>query len=317
MVEVAEQGSCEGAHDTLSPSFHRPSPPFPGSTRTSSVELEMNRIGVCSWSLQAEDPRVLAERVAEVGVSRVQLGLDPIVQGAWKREAVTAALKDHGIRICSGMMGTKGENYSTLDTIKETGGVRRTEHWEANLGAAHETARVANELDLDLVSFHAGFLPHDAGDPERKLLLERLGTIVDVFAERGVRVAFETGQETAETLLGVLAELDRPTLGVNFDPANMILYAMGDPVEALKTLGERVFQIHIKDATATEVPGTWGAEVPAGSGQVDWKAFFAVVDELQLNCDLMIEREAGEARVADIRTARAMVEELRGEEAGA
>ena len=274
-----------------------------------------NRIGVCSWSLRAEDPRVLAARVAEVGVRFVQLALDPLVQGAWKREAVAAALEERGVRIRSGMMGTKGEDYSTLETIKETGGVRRTEHWAANLAAARETARVASEMEIPLVSFHAGFLPHDSADPERAILLERLGTIVDVFAERGVRVEFETGQETARTLLDVLAELDRSTLGVNFDPANMILYAMGNPVEALKTLGERVFQIHIKDARATEVPGTWGSEVPAGTGQVDWKAFFAVVGELGLDGDLMIEREAGDARIADIRAARTLVESLRSEEA--
>lgn len=271
-----------------------------------------NQLGACSWSLRAESPAELAARLSEVGVKSVQLALDPLVQGTWKREDVESALAERGVRIASGMMGMIGEDYTTLETIRESGGVRPDRHWAANRAAAEKTAELAAAMGLPLVSFHAGFLPHDAGDPERAKLLSRLGEIVDLFAERGVKIAFETGQESAETLLGVLAELDRPTLGVNFDPANMLLYGMGDPVAALHVLGARVLQIHVKDATATKEPGTWGAEVPVGTGEVDWEAFFAVVDEHGLRCDLMIEREAGDRRVEDMRTARALVERLRG-----
>ena len=157
------------------------------------------------------------------------------------------------------------------------------------------------------MSFHAGFLPEESG-PERTKLIERLRAYIDVFAGHGVRIAFETGQETATTLAAVLDEIDRETVGVNFDPANMILYDKGDPIEALKLLAPRVFQIHIKDATRTQTPGTWGEEVVVGTGEVDWPAFFAVVRDKELAVDLMIEREAGDTRVADIQTARKLVE---------
>jgi L-ribulose-5-phosphate 3-epimerase len=267
-----------------------------------------NNIGVCSWSLRAERPDELAARVLEVGANHIQLDLDPIVNRVWKSTVVRERLEGRGISIRSGMMGMRGEDYSTLERIKETGGVRPTEHWSANRESAEKTAEVASEMGLDLVSFHAGFLPHDREDPERALLLERLGTIADLFAARDVRVAFETGQESAATLLEVLADLDRPNLGVNFDPANMVLYAMGDPVEALRLLGEKVLQIHIKDAISAATPGTWGEEVPVGTGEVDWKSFFSVIGEQGLTCDLMIEREAGEQRVEDMRTARLLVE---------
>jgi len=269
-----------------------------------------HRLGVCSWSLQAERLPDLCALVREVGVPDVQLGLDPVVKGAWPLADVCLAFGDAGLAVRSGMMGTVGEDYTTLDTIRETGGVRPTKHWKANLDHAKGCADAAAELGLDLVSFHAGFLPHDAADPERAVLIERLQQIADAFAARGVRVAFETGQETAETLLGVLAEIERDNVGVNFDPANMLLYAMGDPVAALRTLSAHVFQVHVKDATRTKTPGTWGEEVTVGTGEVDWKAFFVVLDEAQLGCDLMIEREAGDQRVADMRAARALLEGL-------
>jgi sugar phosphate isomerase/epimerase len=141
------------------------------------------------------------------------------------------------------------------------------------------------------------------------VLLRRLRQVVDVFADQGVHLAFETGQETADTLLHALAELDRPRAGVNFDPANMLLYGMGDPIAALGLLAPHVRQIHIKDARRTKTPGTWGEEVPAGTGEVNWKQFFAVVAERELSVDLMIEREAGNDRVGDIVTARKLVEQ--------
>jgi L-ribulose-5-phosphate 3-epimerase len=123
-------------------------------------------------------------------------------------------------------------------------------------------------------------------------------------------LGFETGQETAETLATFLTKLNRPNVGVNFDPANMILYDKGDPIEALRVLGPWLKQCHIKDATRTIQPGAWGAEVPAGTGEVNWPAFFATLKELGYAGNLCIEREAGPQRVADIITARQMVEKL-------
>ncbi|MEO2093853.1 MAG: sugar phosphate isomerase/epimerase family protein [bacterium] len=270
----------------------------------------MNRLGACSWSLEADTPAVLARSLREVGVQSAQVGLDALTRGTWQAGFLRAAFEDAGLAIASGMMGMLGEDYSTLATIRASGGLRPDASWAANFNAARASASCARELGLDLVSFHAGFLPHAASDPERTKLIARLGAVADVFADEGLRLALETGQETAATLNSVLDELDRDNLGVNFDPANMILYAMGDPVEALRILAPRVLQIHIKDARSTETPGEWGREVPVGSGEVDWPAFFGASAEAGLACDLMIEREAGDQRVQDMRTARALVLDL-------
>lgn len=272
------------------------------------------RIGVCSWSTLAGSPTELAERVRSVGVSNVQLALEPLRSGSWTIEATRAALHGAGVEIRSGMMGMQGEDYSTLESIRRTGGVRPDATWSANLAAARDHARLAPRLGIRLVTFHAGFLPHERGDRERAVMLERLRTLVDVFAAEGVRVGFETGQESAATLAGVLAELDRPAAGVNFDPANMLLYGMGDPVAALAELAPRVVQIHVKDATRSRLAGSWGTEVRAGTGEVDWKRFFGVLAEAGLEIDLMIEREGDSDRVpdriGDMRAARELCERM-------
>jgi sugar phosphate isomerase/epimerase len=266
------------------------------------------RIGVCSWSLQAATPAELVERVLAVGVDCIQLALEPLREGRWKLAETQSALSRAGIEVRSGMMSTFGEDYSTLATIRATGGLRPTEHWEKNVEIARRDAELASRLGLKLVTFHAGFLPHVARDPERETMLGRLRAIVDIFAASNVRVAFETGQESAGTLVVVMRELDRPTAGVNFDPANMILYGMGEPVTALRLLGTRVSQVHIKDAKKAKKAGTWGSEVAVGSGEVDWNAFFGEFARQKLKVDMMIEREAGTTRVKDIVKARELVQ---------
>lgn len=270
----------------------------------------MHDVGVCSWSLRPDGPAQLVERLRTCGAAgrAVQLALDPIRDGRWNDRATRDALKSAGVRVLSGMMGTRGEDYSTLDTIRATGGVRADEHWAENLAAAEANAWIARDWGIGLVTFHAGFLPHDRTDPLRAVMLDRLRQVVEAFSRHGVRVAFETGQEDAPTLLGVLEELAKScpsgfAPGVNFDPANMILYGMGDPVESLRMLAPHVRQVHIKDAVPTDVPGTWGREVPVGRGAVDWARFLRLVDERLPDVALVIEREAGADRGPDIAAA--------------
>lgn len=258
-------------------------------------------VGACSWCLRPAAPAALAGGLRKIGVRLVQLALDPIRTGEWDEDETANTLREADVSIASGMMRTIDEDYTTLETIRETGGVRQ--NWERNRAAASENARLARRLGLSLVTLHAGFIPHDPADPLRQIMLSRLREVIDLFAEQGVRIGFETGQETADTLVSALDQLDRPGAGVNFDPANMILYGMGDPVEALRKLAPRVLQIHIKDANPAPRSGVWGREVAVGSGAVKWDAFFDVMRSAGLRCGLMLEREAGPDCVNDMRAA--------------
>ena len=269
-----------------------------------------SRLAVCSWSLQPENPESLVAHLREIGIPRVQLALDPLRENpaAWGKTAELFAAQ--GIEIVSGMFGTIGEDYSSLDAIKETGGVVPDEHWDANWANIQAVAGIAAGLGLKIVTFHAGFLPHEESDPGFAKLLGRITQIADVFDANDIDLGFETGQETADTLRLFLEKLDRPSVGVNFDPANMILYGKGDPIDALETLAPFLKQCHIKDATMTREPGTWGTEVTVGTGEVDWPAFFSTLAKVDFEGHCCIEREADEQRVADIRTAREFVTQL-------
>lgn len=269
-----------------------------------------SRLAVCSWSLQPTSPQDLIAKLQATGVRRVQLALDPLREATGIWSATAELFQQSGISMVSGMFGCVGEDYSTLDTIRLTGGIAPDATWDQNRKNIQTTVTLAQQLGLKLITFHAGFLPHDERDPNFAKLKQRLSEVAELFGAHGIALGLETGQETAVELQTFLQKLNRPNLGVNFDPANMLLYDKGNPIEALRTLGPWIRQVHIKDARRTKVPGTWGEEVVAGTGEVDWRAFFKTLQQVGFKGDLCIEREAGDQRVADIVAARAMVETI-------
>ncbi|MSR68849.1 MAG: sugar phosphate isomerase/epimerase [Phycisphaerales bacterium] len=271
--------------------------------------MKQGACAVCSWSLRPADAHELVKRLRALDIAAVQLALVPCVSELPWRFAIDF-LRGEGIEVISGMLAMAGEDYTTLESIARTGGVRSDGHWGQNIDRALRVADLAERGAIELVTLHGGFLPHELGDPVRSVMIDRLRTIADIFAQRGIAIALETGQESAQTLALALREIDRPSVGVNFDPANMILYGMGDPVEAVEILAPWLRQVHIKDAVATQCPGTWGTEVPVGQGSVQWQPFLARVQrartaERPLN--LVIERESGKCRDADILAARDLV----------
>lgn len=264
------------------------------------AELTTRHLAVCGWSLEPESPGDLVDKLRRVGVHRIQMHL---TGEAAADQAMRAALDEAGIEVVSGMMTPLGEDYSTLASIRRTGGVVVDERWPENHRLALQVAEQAAAMGLERVSLHAGFIPEDRSSEDFGKLRDRLIELADLFSERGLHLLLETGQETAEGLEHFLAACDRPNLKVNFDPANMILYGMGDPIEALERLMPLVEQVHLKDALPSDEPGVWGTEVPVGEGAVDWPAYVNVLKRAGYEGDMAIERESGSDRVGEIRRA--------------
>ncbi len=265
-----------------------------------------DQIGLCSWSMLPRDAGHMAAIMEQLGVKKLQLGLVPHRDDAGIVDGVPEALERVGARVVSGMFGTVGEDYTTMGTIRRTGGIVPDEHWEANQQVARNAAAKARAFGLPMVMFHAGFLPHDMESAEFRKLAERIEIVAGIFGGQGIDLIFETGQETADDLGAFFDHLEGrgvTNVGVNFDPANMILYDKGDPIEALRKLLPRVRSIHIKDAIRTGTPGEWGAEAVVGEGQVDWPAFVRILAEGDYSGDLHVEREWGDDRVGDARMA--------------
>ena len=276
--------------------------------------VDAERIGVCSWSYQ-RPLREVADEMAKIGVKGIDLALTPFVapdgrHGVEEGEEALAFAKAQfasgAWRLFATMISFPQEDYSTLETIRKTGGVVPDDCWPRNREIAAAAAELSGTLGAPYMLFHAGFL--DESNPAAyAAYVERVSFVRDVCARAGVQLILESGQETAEDLARFLRDV--PGLYVNFDPANMILYGKGRPMEALETLVPWIRKIHVKDADATAVPGTWGTERPWGEGQVGGAAFIDALNGLGFTGNLTIEREGGDDRVGDIARAAARLRE--------
>ena len=263
------------------------------------------KIGACSWSFNKPMAGLDAE-MRKAGVKGIQLAVGPFIEadgrhgnaeGPETLKYVKGKIASGEWKLMSTMISFPQEDYTTLETIRKTGGIVPDDCWEKNRRMVTEAAKLTRELGAKYLLTHAGFLDENDEKAYRKYV-ERVSWIRDECRRYGVEIILETGQETAEDLEKFLKHV--PGLGVNFDPANMILYAKGEPLKALKRLMPWIRQVHIKDACATKVPGTWGTEVPWGEGEVGGDRFVAELKRLGYKGNYVIEREMGDNRTGDI-----------------
>ncbi|MDR1382401.1 MAG: sugar phosphate isomerase/epimerase [Planctomycetaceae bacterium] len=210
-----------------------------------------------------------------------------------KAKEFLAKLADYGMTITAVFCGFEGESYESIKITAETVGLVPPLSRAARLVESKEIADFAKLLGVDAIGSHIGFVPHDTHSAEYKDVTAAVRDLCEHLKKNGQRLHLETGQESVEGLLGFIHAVDTDNLFINFDPANLILYGIGDPLGALKKVGKYVRSVHCKDATATKgTPGVdWGAEVPFGAGEVNAEAFLRTLKEIGYDGPLTIERE--------------------------
>lgn len=236
---------------------------------------------------------VKLEIAHELGVSTVQL-YTPQASSRTKESAdrFISRLQELNIAISVVFAGFEGESYADIPTVTRTVGLVPLETRDARLAEFKEISDFARLLGVDAVGLHIGCVPHDEADPLFADTVAVTRQLCDHCRSNGQNVHLETGQEPADVLLRFIDVLERDNLFINFDPANMILYGCGEPIEALRKVGPRVRSVHCKDAKWADKPGEeWGAEVPLGEGDVGMEKFLRTLDEIGYTCPLTIERE--------------------------
>ena len=265
--------------------------------------LKEHEAGVMFWA-----GRDSLEEICSLGVRCGQLGipgdlkLDDSVAAKWKAEADAA-----NFTIVTVVAAYNGESYADIPTVQRTVGfiprATRQEREERTLALSDFAAAIG----VGGIACHIGFVPEDTTHPDYIAVCEMVRRVADYAATRGQTFALETGQEPAHVLQRFLKDVDRPNVGINFDPANMILYGTGDPIEALKVLGAQVLSVHAKDGDwpPSDKPEALGMERPLGHGSVDIPVFVRTLKEVGFRGPLNIEREAEnqEERISDIRKA--------------
>ncbi|MEC8554825.1 MAG: sugar phosphate isomerase/epimerase family protein [Planctomycetota bacterium] len=232
-------------------------------------------------------------------------------------EAFLERLESLGIELTAVFCGFEGESYADIPTVSKTVGLVPEETRADRLQEMKEISDFSRLLGCDVIALHLGFVPHDTADPLYQEVIQVTRELCDHAGQNDQSVHLETGQETADGLLQFIGDMQRDNLFINFDPANMILYGTGQPIDALKKVGHYVKSVHCKDATWSDKPGeTWGCEVPLGEGQVDMNAYLSTLKEIGYSGPLTIEREIPEEperQKAEISHASGLLVQLRSE----
>lgn len=260
------------------------------------------QIGICSWCLQAPSfAEALAVCKDQLGLNLIQLGFMND-QHLANQQATIDAVKASGIEVSATCVGHPGENYTTFQTIAATGGYVPDDQWKERFERTVKVRDITAGLGVKVMTTHVGFVPHDPASAAYATMCQRLQIVADCLAEKGVTLTMETGQEPIDVLLRFIADVDRPNVKVNFDPGNVILYGIGDPLEAARKLAPHIVHMHCKDALLSDKPGvTWGQEMPLGKGHARLAEIIPMLKAGGYKGALVIEREAGPDRIGDIR----------------
>lgn len=260
------------------------------------------------------DPTALISGIRELGFGVAHISVyDPSYATDEVRDFLIAELKKHDVRVDAVWAGWPGKVVWDFIEGPTTTGLVPPDLREERAAIVKQTAGFAKALGADIVMTHPGFLPEDPNEPKYRDVIPVFRDIAAHCASLGQQFCFETGQTTPITMLRTIVDIGMDNVGINFDPANLLHYGKGNPVDAVDTLAPWIRGVHIKDARYPTNGNKLGEEMPLGTGQVDFPAFLNKIDKLGYSGPLCIETEIGkEERPAAVLAARKQLESWLG-----
>jgi sugar phosphate isomerase/epimerase len=247
------------------------------------------------------------------------LGLDNCQVACWDTSrytdanvtAVMDATREFGVEITSLWTGYPGPSEWNFTEGPATIGFVPPDYRDMRVAALIQGADFAKRIGVQSISTHAGFIPENCRDPLYQGTIDALRQVARHCKQLGLGMWFETGQETPVTLWRAMMDICTDNLGVNLDPANLLMYGKANPVDALDILGPHVRGVHAKDGDYPTEPMSLGPEKPLGEGRVDFPRLVPKLKSFGYQGTLTIEREiSGPRQIEDIKKAIALLEPL-------
>ncbi len=274
------------------------------------VATRDREIGMILWAGRdsLDEVKALGVRCGQLGVGG-DVDITPEFIAEWKAAGT-------GFPLYTVTAAYTGENYADIPTVQRTVGFIPPATRVEREARTIEISDLADALGVAGIACHIGFVPEDEADADYLAVRAMVRRVCDHCAKHGQTFALETGQESAVVLQRFLSDVGRANLKINFDPANMILYGTGDPIEALELLAPDVVTVHCKDGDWPDKakPGSLGSERPLGHGSVGIARYVETLKRAGYRAPLFIERESvgQQQRMRDIGEAAKRLESLRG-----
>ncbi len=226
-------------------------------------------------------------------------------------ETVNRATKEYGVTVSTVWGGWQGPSIWDFYDGPVTLGLVPSDFRYGRIKDVMAASDFAKKIGVENVATHVGFLPETPNTEEYHSLVCALRYLAQYIKNNGQYFLFETGQETPVTLRRTIEDIGTGNLGINLDPANLILYGKGNPVDAIDVFGQYVRDVHGKDGCYPTDGRHLGAEMPLGEGKVNFPAFVAKLKEIGYDGPITIEREiSGDKQIEDIKKAKALLEKL-------
>lgn len=252
---------------------------------------------------------------------KTSLGFDNCQLVCWDHSIMTdemaakvnAAKEKHGMEITAFWCGWSGPSAWNFTEGPQTLGIVPPEYREMRIAELKHGADFATKIGVKNVITHAGFIPENPSTPEYRAVVAAASEVAHYFKETGHNFLFETGQETPVTLRRLIEDVGTGNLGINLDPANLILYGKANPVDALDVFGEYVMGVHAKDGCYPTCGNNLGRETRIGDGKVNFPVFIKRLREVGYDGSLSIEREIeGEQQMIDVMDSVKLLSEIIG-----
>jgi L-ribulose-5-phosphate 3-epimerase len=255
-------------------------------------------IGLEALGLPLRPALLQAERLGVAGVEVEAVGdLSPGRLSQTGRRAFRHLLRSHNLE-------------ATALRCPLRRGLDVAENQEARLDHVKNVLSLSGDLGPRVVLVQAGQVPEKDDEPRAGLLKDALTALAAHGDRVGATLALETGLESGEALAGYLARFDTGSLGVNFDPANLILNGF-NPYESARALAGRVVHAHAKDARRAGASRA-AQEVPLGHGDLDWMLLAGILEEIDYRGWLTVQRDSGNRRREDVAAGVAFLRRLIG-----
>ena len=271
----------------------------------------------CMVHLKSQFEEQIA-RLRELGIPTCQVNCwDPDLLTDENAQRVIRVCEENGITVSAFWCGWSGPvKWNFYEGQSTLGLVPAAYRWQ-RMQDLMKGALFAEKIGVTDVITHCGYLPEDPTSKEYSDIVASLRYLAEFYKKHGRWFLFETGQETPVTLLRTITDVGTDNLGINLDPANLILYGKANPVDALDVFGQYVRGIHGKDGRYPTDGRNLGKETPLGEGKVNYPAFIRRLHEIGYNGAITIEREvSGEEQIAGIKLACRVLTELFRENGG-
>ncbi len=260
--------------------------------------------------LREGDPQAAVDKVKSLGLPSCQLGWPPNTP-LEVGQALQAAAQAAGVTVTTLWASLPGPAVWNFTEGPSTIGLVPDEWRPERVKALQAAAVMAGKIGIQSITTHCGFIPSWPGDRQYQETVAALKDVLAACTDSGVQFWYETGQETPITLLRTIQDVGYENQGINLDPANLLMYGNGNPVDALDVFGTWVRGVHAKDGEYPTGGEKLGVEKPMGEGRVNFPVLVPKLKSMGYCGALTIEREiSGDKQVEDIQRAMAILEPL-------